>query len=69
MSENHWDNKSIYLENVKGSEIVAKQSEINNTNSMFVVATQVFQLPNPNHIKWCAFIYYKSRFGNIKGLE
>lgn len=67
----HWSSKSVFLHNVLGSEIVKKQNELNVDSSKDVVASQVFLLVYDKSTKvarYDAFIYFKHKFGDVKGL-
>ena len=64
----YWHSKAIYLKNVTGEYIVKKQNDINNDENKYVVASQIFPTSLKDDFKFNCFIYYKDKYGNVKGL-
>ena len=65
-----WTDKLMYLEKVTAEEIVDKYNEINMSDNKHINATNIFPIQTlpPEPMLFDIFIFYKEKYGHIKGL-
>ena len=65
-----WTDRVIYVEKHTGEEIVELYNQMNNSNDKHITATQVFPIQTlpPNPMLFNCLIYYKFKYGSVKGI-
>ena len=66
-----WSDKIKFIEKVTGDELENIYNEFNLSDNKHIIATNIFPLRDlpPVPPIFCCFIFYKYKYGNIKGLE